>query len=144
MSDIDLDRLDARAKAATPGPWEMHRYQHGSGRIFKDRSLIADVHGEGDREWFAALSPDVVTSLVAQAREAGRLREALRGLADKWASHSGLCCTFDEAGEVVVTPDSCRCHPPERAVHDVMGTFGTVLQMRAALAQPVPEPEVEG
>jgi len=53
------------------------------------------------------------------------LEDALRGMVERWGQHSGLCCTFDAAGKVVVTAESCVCDPLHK-------------QARAALAQGKP------
>jgi hypothetical protein len=36
---------------ATPRPWEIFRYENGAGRLYVDRTLIADLYNEGDREF---------------------------------------------------------------------------------------------
>lgn len=95
------DDLRAAALAATPGPWDMFRYQHGSGRIYRDRDLIADVHGEGNREWFYLASPDRILALLdTNDRQAARiaeleaaLRRILVGTTDSWTvreAHAAL------------------------------------------------------
>ncbi len=54
------------------------------------------------------------------------LEAALAGMIRKWAPHMGSCCTFDVDGKVIVTLESCRCGPIERAA-------------QVALATPAPE-----
>lgn len=84
-ADLDLDAIEARAEAATPGPWDIYRYRHGGGRICIDdseqpgrrRALIADMDGgpdavataynEGDREFLFHARADV-PALVAEVR----------------------------------------------------------------------------
>lgn len=51
----------------------------------------------------------------AQSDAAG-LREAAQAILDKYGPHSGLCCTFDGDGSVVVTDKSCKCEPVRRAL----------------------------
>jgi len=69
---MNLDRLEALAKAATPGPYTVSRYDHGGGRFFVDRDtcllLVADFYYLEDRELFAAVSPEVVLALIRVAR----------------------------------------------------------------------------
>lgn len=65
---------------------------------------------------------------------------ALKGLALKYASHRGSCCTFDAAGRVVVTRESCLCLPPERAAQEALGMFGIPAEYTAALTTPTPAP----
>jgi hypothetical protein len=74
---------------------------------------------------------DACLTMDEQAVEIARLRpieEAAGPMLAKRGGHSGACCTFDADGSVIVTPESCKCGPIERA-------------LRAALAQPEPEKE---
>lgn len=41
--------------------------------------------------------------------EAGRLRELLRRMVERYAPHSSSCGRFDESGKVVITEASCQC-----------------------------------
>lgn len=68
-----LDGIEARAKEATPGPWE---YVPTSGNSICAHdgdgywSDVADrIEAQGDAEHIAGLDPDIVLSLVAAARE---------------------------------------------------------------------------
>lgn len=81
--------------------------------------------------------------VARHARETGcdGLREVLAALMRKWGQHSGGCCTFDESGAVVVTPESCVCRDPERTAHRLLGMYGR--PDGAALAPTVAESEEE-
>lgn len=85
---IDLDKLEALAKAATPGPWRWGRWDSPDGKtdMFKlyatsERSMpvicivpeSAWVTLGSDTEYIAAASPDVVLELVRQLRAANDL-----------------------------------------------------------------------
>lgn len=82
---VDLDALEAAAKAATPGPWEAQRYCPADGseawRIFlrgheNPRTNSRDCYwSEADAKHIAAASPTVVLKLVARVREAERRDE---------------------------------------------------------------------
>lgn len=89
----DVAAIKARADAATPGPWDIFRYQNGTGRIHVDqegrrRQLIADVesatdvvatvYDEADREFLFHARSDV-PALVAEVE---RLRAALNTVRD--------------------------------------------------------------
>jgi hypothetical protein len=67
---INLDTLERIARAATPDPLTVIRYEHGGGRIFLEepRTLVADFFNEGDREFYAAASPSTVLEMVAELR----------------------------------------------------------------------------
>lgn len=66
-----------------------------------------------------AVPPPEVGSAIDAAT--ARIAELERALLSLMPPHSGLCCTLDEAGAVVVTIENCRCTP-------------TVKRARAALA----------
>jgi hypothetical protein len=72
----DLDHLEQLAKAATQGPWSIHR---GSvvcdiGGPLRIGGVIADINqpdhpgGKADAAYIAAVSPDVVLALIAELR----------------------------------------------------------------------------
>ena len=68
-------------------------------------------------------------ALAALYREAV---EALESMVEKWAHHSGLCCTFAD-GKVVVTKQSCVCDPMHQRARAVLA------KARAAGEEPKPE-----
>lgn|SRR5574343_446175 len=98
MSDtpLDLDALERLARAATPGPWrwnDVHELvgpavevDYGSGPKRVEPTLIQTdwqvypPHG-ADRDYFAAMSPDVILELVARLRRAEAEVAALSGIA---------------------------------------------------------------
>lgn len=102
MSDIDLDRLDALAAAATPGPWQEDGpwwSNHVSGWVITtgaDRNAVAYQPLGWDRlptsaadAAFIAAARDAVPALVAEVR---RLREENAGLKNSvraWADTYG-------------------------------------------------------
>ncbi|KVW15406.1 hypothetical protein WK91_18390 [Burkholderia cepacia] len=84
---IDLDQLEALAKAAPSGQWEvwtsnswrrvLSRQDGGNARVIEPTVQRHDNHpdlmfGEGVREYLEGVTPDVVLALIAEAR-------ALRG-----------------------------------------------------------------
>lgn len=77
MTEIDLDALEATARAATPGPW--HRHPHPlddqmsdiRGPINDDYDVVVYAESEpSDAEHIAAFDPPTVLALIARLREA--------------------------------------------------------------------------
>ena len=64
---LDLDELEAKAKAATPGPWERI-----SSAVFLEDSPhdIAHVKWIEDGEFIAAANPKAILALIRELREA--------------------------------------------------------------------------
>lgn len=77
--NVDLDALEAAAKAATPGLWETIRY-----RIYADKKNVASAQevysyredeavlpkeAEANAAYIAAASPTVVLELIAEIRK---------------------------------------------------------------------------
>lgn len=97
---LDLDAIEAAARAATPGPWE-HQPAFFDNAVTQNRCLYgASVKGpfyigsyedrgfsDEDAAYIAALSPDVALALVARVRE---LEAALRQIAHEVAEN-GHC-----------------------------------------------------
>lgn len=90
-----LDVIEARVNAATEGPWEAYRYQHGGARIVvegdpggRHRALIADVYHAGDREFLLAARTDV-PALVAAIRGVLKVHEPM------WAGAGYQCVECD-------------------------------------------------
>jgi len=78
-AELDLDGIEARAKAATPGPWraEGHEINAGYGADFW---MVGDVDSSADAAHIAGLSPDVALELCAEVRRLRKLAEAERAL----------------------------------------------------------------
>lgn len=86
-AQLDLDKLEALARAATPGPW-VHRHdpgnpagvQHGVKLMGEfgpwvadfldnaDRSKVGGVAGDRNAQFVAAANPAAILELIAQAR----------------------------------------------------------------------------
>lgn len=72
-SPLDLDRLEALAEKATPGPWVSKCPPWQRGWVHGPLSVeVADCFHAGNAPYIAALSPEVVRALVSEAR-IGRL-----------------------------------------------------------------------
>jgi len=84
MTALDLDRLEALADAATPGPrtadqvYALVSPSKIDGFAFPLERHKAVTQGLADVEFIVATGPDVVKELVRQ------LREARAGQADAW------------------------------------------------------------
>lgn len=88
---IDLERLEELAKKATPGPWISRAYAETKvpevvGPVkpndMRDRIALCALGRDRDQTWsnfnyIAAVSPDVVLSLITELRE---LRDKNDGL----------------------------------------------------------------
>ena len=103
---IDLDAIEARANAATPGPWAVYEkpdpwgywaVQDADGKdVFDDGSAGAE-YGQtcsiADRDFLVAARTDV-PALIAEVR---RLREAIHGMVGQCrfnctpATYCGMC-----------------------------------------------------
>jgi len=76
MSEVvDLDRLEAMAKAATPGPWA-HFNDQGASSVLAVRPVSTvvqfDAASHADVAFIAALHPGTALALIAEVK---RLRE---------------------------------------------------------------------
>lgn len=109
MSEIDLDALEQKARAATPGDWlpeSTEMYEDGEATCVY-RALGPPCGVEGDPEqcddaadqahrdaaFIAAASPDVILALVARVRAAeGALEAVMKASALDWKAQ-----TDDEA-----------------------------------------------
>lgn len=58
------------------------------------------------------------------------MRDLLRRFAFEFShlGHHGSCCTFDDNGKTIVTPESCVCYPVEREVFFEFGDFKDTLR----------------
>lgn len=82
--ELNLDAIEARANAATPGPWEPYFTVHGHPHVVRAGqsiwgvivSISPDDYGRADCEFLAAARSDV-PALVAEVR---RLRAENRNL----------------------------------------------------------------
>jgi hypothetical protein len=131
---VDLDALEAAARAATPGPWQVG-YNDGSGRYESDKDEFCITTGhdsvlhasclnpecaEDDAAYIAAASPDVILRLTAELRKA---RETIA------AHHSGESVT---AREFMATLDKDEELRKAREEHDALRD--RVGQLESALA----------
>jgi len=88
---IDLDQLEALARAATPGPWGRDGQDGGTWLVRGDMDGSYVVLAENIKKWddagyIAALAPAAVLELVQRLRAAERRHE---GLAAKAAARDG-------------------------------------------------------
>ena len=76
----ELERLDALAEAATPGPWRVRLYNGELQVVDSDNDVI--VTGEDGLE--LDLIAAAITALPALVAEVRRLREGIEALAGEW------------------------------------------------------------
>lgn len=81
---LDLDALEAVARAATPGPWHQGAHYIGAGGEPHDpEAVVGQAPILCDAEHIAAFDPPTVRALITRLREAERhnvqlLREAVK------------------------------------------------------------------
>lgn len=79
---IDLDTLEAIAKAATPGPWETKAGQDFSEILANSKNIALVGSQHKDAAFIAAANPTTMLALIAELRKRDnamqRLARALR------------------------------------------------------------------
>ena len=89
----DLDKLDALAAAATPGPWAAVRIPEAKDDWWSVGSTANDedvaLTGEADAAFIAACDPATIRDLVAAAREPTR-EQLADAIAQTDTDHSWL------------------------------------------------------
>jgi hypothetical protein len=127
---VDLEALSKLAREATPGPYErLASKEDGrpivTGASLGGRPVVARCPYECDADFLAALSPEVVLSLVSRVREAeregARLREAGRSVVD--SAPAGVVAHDHGIG---VPMPSEACHGCR--LRDALGTLAEVLK----------------
>lgn len=77
----EWSELEAKARAATPGPWRDSRDTLGMPSVYRCDDAIAEVYGTestpgyDNAAFIASASPNVILALIAQLREARGLVE---------------------------------------------------------------------
>ncbi len=83
MPDLDLDALTGVAEAATSGEWRIGSDPLGQIAVRAEkRDALAVVTWDDDRTHIATFDPPTVLALIAEAREAERLRREVAALVD--------------------------------------------------------------
>ena len=76
---IDLDALEAVARAATPGPWHQGAHYIGAGgEPYDPEAVVGQASILCDAEHIAAFDPPTVRALITRLREAERERDGAR------------------------------------------------------------------
>lgn len=76
MTDGDLEQLENRARAATPGPWRHPGRALVVSTIAKSEPIVCDcisqefAQAPKDADYIAAVNPAVVLELIAELRSA--------------------------------------------------------------------------
>ena len=109
---IDLDALEATAKAATPGPWRHPGRALVVSRMSEDEPLVCDCISEQfaqapkNAAYIAAANPAVVLALIATVRQAQAERD---WLANDIATKDGNCPPIlQDCTDIVCTTDVCQ------------------------------------
>lgn len=76
LSDAELEAIEARANAATPGPWAIAKWRHGGVKSEAINGLVADTTAPNDAEFIAAARTDIPTLLSEVRSQQSSLRGA--------------------------------------------------------------------
>ena len=90
-TEPEIEALETKAKAATPGPWQAscpggvnwRVRRHDGVFILEQRKNCAPVRLERDAEYIAGASPDVLLRLIAAYRALREERDALKQAAQR-------------------------------------------------------------
>ena len=78
---LDLDALEAVARAATPGPWHQGAHYIGAGgEPYDPEAFVGQASILCDAEHIAAFDPPTVLALIAKLREAEAVIEEVDDL----------------------------------------------------------------
>ena len=125
MTRDELKTIEARAKAATPGPWKTWDSADPSViQICSDEIEVAVVYTDGgldraqasDDSEFLAHAREDVPSLVAEVR---RLEDALSGETERQFSLHARIDRLRAALETVIDIDTCTHGPQDAREHMV-------------------------
>ena len=74
MTDAELDALEAAAKAATPGPWNVNKEEYAVFINHKKGTIAEIVSYEDcfDAAYIAAAHPAAILELIAELRQTKR------------------------------------------------------------------------
>lgn len=141
MTDADLDKLEALAKAATPGPWEQS-HREGDDEMYRTQVYTADgetiaslawypkdmgggrigTYREANAAFMAAANPATILDLIASARrdaeEIERLRARFAELADDFERRADACHELNKSDKE--QRDRMRLHGKEAAYRHAM------------------------
>lgn len=111
---IDLDKLEALSRAATPGPWsDEHNYhldrhyvncRNGTKEVCECQHWVEEnIDGNANAAFIAAANPAAVLELITELRQTKKERD---WLADKLESIGGhpLLTTWVEAAKEATCP----------------------------------------
>jgi hypothetical protein len=90
---LDLDKLEALARAATPGPWFAQAVVGYRGNLFDvraqyQRPIAGSIHDPNDATYIAGANPATVLQLIALARRAPAPADE-RALYEAWCIRKG-------------------------------------------------------
>ena len=88
MTDVELSALEAKAKAATPGPWETKEGPDFSEILANSKNIALVGSQHKDAAYIATANPAVVLELIKDLRQARKERD---WLAEKLESNT-VCC----------------------------------------------------
>lgn len=114
LTTEQVEEILALAASATPvEPRDLMAYDHGGGRlaVIRDgeRDLIADFYGDGaDRDYYAALAPQTVSSLATELLALRKRVEELEGALLPFVRIADMEERAEPFDSVMVNVDRCR------------------------------------
>jgi hypothetical protein len=138
-----LDALEAAAKAATPGPWEVHRPDDSHTDVTTGenadgmRTLIADMDlsSRADAHFIALANPAVVLGLVERVRKAEAMLRTVEWKGETRIDYDMTAPACPECGGI--SPDFGRSTLGEPTDHATECALAAILSARPV--EPSPE-----
>lgn len=103
MNPIDIETLERLAKEAKDdeaSPRQTMCFDHGGGRLYIEspRALIADFFDEENRDYYFALSPDVILALLEERKaDKAKIADLLENTDSQKQIHDALLTRLREA-----------------------------------------------
>lgn len=101
MTNTELDELESKAKAATPGPWQHPGRALVASRMSEDQPLVCNcisqkfAQAPKDATYIAAANPAVILELIAELQQARKERDWLaKNLERSEACYSAGDCYY--------------------------------------------------
>jgi len=100
MTDAELSSLEAAARAATPGPWEISRDDF-SLFIESRKGTVGEIGDAFDANYISAANPASILSLIAELRQAKAERN--------WLIMKTSECPYPNTTLCAIKSDKAKC-----------------------------------